>query len=128
MFEIGLVQEGSDSVEKLVCQPCKKHKQFDKTHKFGFVILDSNYSTMSSGIKRPMEKWFSNLKQHVVKHLNQNVHFKAYQAEMSEQAKISKVKDLVFNSMRHLSYFTLKSNLAFEQFPSLLASMWLRIG
>ena len=36
--------------------------------------------------------------------------------------KNSSVKENIFQNMRHISYFVLKSNLPFEQFPCLLAT------
>ena len=109
-----------DDKESLVCVACQKHA---KNYRKGFDLEEgSNYSVWSSGIKLPMTKWFSNFKRKLMEHLQSNAHHKAVKDELKQSAVIFTTKEKIFKSMRHLAYFTLKSNLPFDQFPSLLAT------
>ena len=70
-----------------------------------------------------MEKWFTNVKQKLAQHLMTDSHNKAVSQEMKDAAETLKVKDQIFQSMRQLAYFGIKSNLPLDQFSSLLATV-----
>ena len=120
VFDFEKFEDDGGKLEKPICQVCIINSLIRPIRLDLLYLI--YYSSMSSGVKLPMEKWFSNLKLNLIKHLNQSTHLKLYKEVMAEQAKMFRIKDLVFNSMRHLSYFTLKAILAFGQFRSLLAT------
>ena len=116
-----IICDKEESSESLFCEPCKTWSKVQTTPiKLGHE--GSMYSVWKSGIKRPMEKWFSNLKITIFRHLISDSHHRCVDSEFGFQAKNSSVKENIFQNMRHISYFVLKSNLPFEQFPSLLAT------
>ena len=69
-----------------------------------------------------MPKWFSNFKQKVVDHLRSSNHTRAVSVEVEGKEKVSKMKNEIFHSMRQLAYFTVRSNLPFNQFSTLCVS------
>lgn len=81
-----------------------------------------DYSTYQGGFKQPMAKWFSNMKRSLCLHIEGSPHHKAVKTLLHESALVSKAKDDIHSRMRHWSYFVLKSNLPFKQFPVLLGT------
>ena len=69
-----------------------------------------------------METWFSNVKYSVFCHLKTDSHNTFYKEHMKEKAIIHDKKEKIFKTMRHLAYFTVKSNLPLEQFETFLAT------
>ena len=121
MFEIE--QADDQESEKLVCKACKKWAKGPAT-KLGFDLVGgSTYSIWASGVKKPMEKWFSNMKQKLAQHLMTDAHHNALKTEMCHAAEILRKKDEIFKTMRHLAYLAIKSNLPLDQFPTLLATV-----
>ena len=119
IFEI----EESENCDSLICVVCKNRAKGTSSAKLGFSLVDgTEYSVWESGIKRPMSKSFSNLKQKIATHLESHVHINCVTAELEDRAKVYQTKDKIFRSMRQLAYFCLKSNLPFNQFESLLAT------
>ena len=93
IFEV--VCEKEESSESLVCEPCKKWSKVQHTPiKLGHE--GSLYSVWKSGIKRPMEKWFSNLKISIFRHLISDSHHKCVDSEFGFQAINSSVRKIFF--------------------------------
>ena len=121
VFELDIQED--TGLEVLKCKVCRKSGKFLNTA----IIIDggSSYSVIDkkTGIKGKMQKWFSNLKQKVIKHIQSSEHVKASTEYKQLQTKVSSIKAEIFHSMRQLAYFTIKSNLPFQQFPALLATV-----
>ena len=63
------------------------------------------------------------MKSALIKHITSQSHKNSLSEEQIQQSKTRKIKDNISTSMRQLSYFCLKSNMAFEQFDKLLATV-----
>ena len=117
IFEVQTDEEGCFH---LVCMGCEKH---NKNYRSGFNLDDGpDYSVYQDGYKKKMERWFSNMKHNLILHIQGTPHHKAAKTLLQESALINKTKDEISNRMRHWSYFVLKSNLPFKQFPVLLGT------
>ena len=69
-----------------------------------------------------MTKTFSNLKITLAKHVDSHIHKRAMEKELKERFVTDKTKQDIFNSMLHLSYYSIKSYTAFQQFENLIAT------
>ena len=119
MFEkVSVTDESSQhQTDKLVCIMCKRWCK-NSLH-VGITCKPCDEYT-AAGTK--MDRSFSNLKIVLSKHLISDAHQTSLTTEKNNELAKSKVKDGILKSMRHWAYFTLKSGLSLEQFPSLLAT------
>ena len=69
-----------------------------------------------------MRKTFSNLKGTLAKHIESHIHRRAMEKELKECYVTDKTKQDIFNSMLFLSYYCIKSNIAFQQYENLIAT------
>ena len=122
--DIFAIERDANTQEILACKPCRKWKADRMSHHsvFHLPVDGSTYSVWSSGKKLPMENWFSNFKASLRDHIMSDFHQKSLKEELNERTIVHKKKDEIFKTVRHMAYFSLKSNLPFEQFPSLLAT------
>ena len=123
IFEVKFNEDTEE--EYLFCLICQKNATTYKTLDGIRIEGGSSYSSIdqTTGVKNKLDKWFSNFKKKVVTHLNSAVHTNAVIAELKYNEKVCKLKAEIHSSMRHLAYFTIHSNLPFEQFPTLLATV-----
>ena len=81
LFETKLIKgifqiDNSTNPEKLVCNACKKWPNAHSSS-LGFSLIGgSTYSVWLSGTKKPVEKWFSNMKQKIAQHLIRQIHIR----------------------------------------------------
>ena len=121
IFEVQTNDETEE--EYLTCLVCQKNSL---NRKPGIIIEGgSNYSVYNetTGMRNKCDRWFSNFKKKVVKHLKSSTHTNSVTVERQHIDKVCKLKADIHTSMRHLAYYTLHSNTPFEQFPILLATV-----
>ena len=87
---------------------------------FCFDIKNLDYKKLP-GCKQP--KWFGNIKQHILRHLKRETHIKAAEIYFAEQKLITDKKKEIMKVMEYLAYFAIKTNMSFEDYPKLLATV-----
>ena len=119
--------DGNSSEEEVETQNflvCKVCQEWSKIKSKGMSVQDSEYSAFDvSGRQTPMERWFRNFKIKLTDHLMSDIHQMSLKEEMTHNAKYYKVKHDIYSNMRQISYFMLKANVPFVQFPALLATV-----
>lgn len=81
-------------------------------------VQDTNFCA-SSNEKIP--SWFSNFKASLLRHMKKNVHTNALIQDQETQERIRPIQDDICRYMRFLSYYIIKTNTAFQLFPTLIA-------
>ena len=101
----------------LLCLACEVHNKF---RVLKLIIENPDYKKIP-GIKQP--KWFGNLKMALLRHICREKHIKAADKYCREQSLFKDKKKNVIDVIRYLSYFAIKSNLSFDNYPTLLATV-----
>ena len=101
----------------LLCLVCEVN---NKSRHLKLIIENPDYKKIP-GIKQP--KWFGNFKMALLRHICREQHVKAADKYCREQSLFKDKKRNIMDVIRYLSYFAIKSNLSFENYPTLLATV-----
>jgi hypothetical protein len=113
------VDEHGNPTRLLKCTVCENYGS--KSHKSpGILIPDEEYSQLP-GCNQP--RWFINLKKTLLIHINREYHLKLVCEHNTMEVLNNDKRKQVLQTIRYLSYFALKSNMPFEQYPTLLSTV-----
>ena len=86
----------------------------------GINCEDTSYNR-NRGVAQP--SWFINMKTAIERHVTKDIHIKHVRSSKAFQGKVEQKKLQIMDTMRNLSYFAVKSELSFSNFPLLLGTV-----
>lgn len=116
IFEIET--DNTTNISKLCCKTCVN---FPNYKVIGIIIQDTTYDNNTDSRKQPL--WFNNMKKSLLKHIKKETHLRNLEDSINKQNGEHNVKANIMKAMRNLSYFAIKSELSFQNFPILLATV-----
>ena len=93
------------------CNVCKSSSKL-------FTIQDTNFAASA---KEKIPAWFGGFKTSLIRHITKETHKNALRQEKEWEEELRPIRDKIRNNMRFLSYYIIKTNSAFQLFPTLLA-------
>ena len=63
------------------------------------------------------------MKTSLLRHIKKETHIRNVKDGLHNQTKLNSIKTDIIKAMRNLSYFTFKSELSFDNFPTLIATV-----
>ena len=111
-----LIDDKDSSKQKLLnCRACEKYDNIR--------LINVENPDYEKKYRENLPRWFLNFKRSLLRHLDQSKHTKAAEEYSAEHRLLTDKRKSIMNAIRYLSYFAIKSNLAFDNYPQLLATV-----